>query len=90
MRIVVIYNKYAIKPYFQKAIMIVCICNNIPESEIRQAVQAGLVTMSSLRKELGVANCCGKCHTCAKQILQECLVSQLPPERKIHFHALVN
>lgn len=70
--------------------MIVCICNNIPESEIRQAVQAGLVTMSSLRKELGVADCCGKCHSCAKQILQECLVSQMPPERKIHFHAMVN
>jgi bacterioferritin-associated ferredoxin len=70
--------------------MIVCVCNNIPESEIRQAVQAGLITMRSLREELGVASCCGKCHGCAKELLQECLVREVSPERTIRVHAMVN
>lgn len=53
--------------------MIVCVCNNISEGKIRQAVVDGMSTMIELRKTLGVANCCGKCHTCAKAVLRECL-----------------
>jgi len=52
--------------------MIVCICNNISDRQIRQAVNSGMNSMSELRNELGVGTCCGKCHTCAKQVLQEC------------------
>jgi len=29
--------------------------------------------MSELRKELGIGTSCGKCHTCAKHVLRECL-----------------
>lgn len=53
--------------------MIVCVCNNISEGKIHQAVNAGMTSMSELRKELGVGTCCGKCHTCAKHVLRECL-----------------
>jgi bacterioferritin-associated ferredoxin len=53
--------------------MIVCVCNNISEGKIHQAVNAGMTSMSELRKELGVGTCCGKCHTCAKNVLRECL-----------------
>ena len=49
--------------------MIVCVCNNISDREIRQAVDLGLSTMAELRRDLGVATCCGKCHTCAKEVL---------------------
>ena len=53
--------------------MIVCVCNNISDRRIRQAVDAGIASMSELRNQLGVAACCGKCHSCAKQVLRECL-----------------
>ncbi|HJV79752.1 (2Fe-2S)-binding protein [Noviherbaspirillum sp.] len=53
--------------------MIVCVCNNVSESKIRQAVDSGISTMPALRAELGVGNCCGRCHSCAKTVLRECL-----------------
>lgn len=49
--------------------MIVCVCNNISDREIRQAVDLGLSTMAELRRDLGVATCCGKCHTYAREVL---------------------
>jgi len=53
--------------------MIVCVCHNVSERKIRQAVNAGTTTMPGLREELGVGTCCGKCHSCAKTVLRECL-----------------
>lgn len=64
--------------------MIVCLCNNVSDREIRQAVDAGLTSMSALSKELDVATCCGKCHGCAKEILRECLDT---PARRTHAFA---
>jgi bacterioferritin-associated ferredoxin len=58
--------------------MIVCVCNNVSDRKIRQAVDAGLTSMSALRQELDVATCCGKCHSCAKEILRECLDARQP------------
>ncbi len=29
--------------------------------------------MPALREKLGVGTCCGKCHSCAKAVLRECL-----------------
>lgn len=55
--------------------MIVCVCNNISDREIRQAVDLGLSTMAELREDLGVATCCGKCASYAKQVLAEHLES---------------
>lgn len=51
--------------------MIVCVCNNVSERKIRQAVDAGATTMPQLREQLGVGTCCGKCHSCAKAVLRE-------------------
>lgn len=56
--------------------MIVCVCNNISDREIRQAVQLGVRSMVQLRNELGVGTCCGKCQGCAKQVLRESLQAQ--------------
>jgi bacterioferritin-associated ferredoxin len=53
--------------------MIVCVCHNVSERKIRQAVSAGHDTMPALREQLGVGTCCGKCHSCAKTVLRECL-----------------
>lgn len=58
--------------------MIVCVCNNVSDRKIRQAVASGLTSMSALRQELDVATCCGKCHGCAKEILRECLDARQP------------
>lgn len=51
--------------------MIVCVCNNISDREIRQAADSGLTTMQALRDDLGVGTCCGKCKSYAKTVLRE-------------------
>lgn len=51
--------------------MIVCVCNNISDREIRQAVDLGLSSMDELRRDLGVSTCCGQCADCALQVLTE-------------------
>jgi len=56
--------------------MIVCVCNNISDREIRQAVELGITSMEELRRDLGVATCCGQCLSCAEGILNEHLAAQ--------------
>lgn len=58
--------------------MIVCVCNNVSEREIAQAVQMGVQSMADLRRDLGVGTCCGKCGSCAKKVLREALETQAP------------
>lgn len=59
--------------------MIVCVCNNVSDRKIRQAVDEGMSTMTELRDNLDVAACCGKCHACAKDVLRECLEGVVRP-----------
>ena len=56
--------------------MIVCVCNNISDREIRQAVDLGLTSMADLYKELGVGTCCGKCVSYAREVMNEHLDSK--------------
>ncbi|SNT14549.1 bacterioferritin-associated ferredoxin [Noviherbaspirillum humi] len=56
--------------------MIVCICNNVSDRKIEQAVSNGTTSMAQLRECLAVGTCCGKCHSHAKQVLRECLSLQ--------------
>jgi bacterioferritin-associated ferredoxin len=56
--------------------MIVCVCNNISDREIRQAVDLGLTSMADLYKELGVGTCCGKCVSYAREVMHEHLESK--------------
>jgi bacterioferritin-associated ferredoxin len=51
--------------------MIVCVCNNISDREIRQAIELGLSSMAELHRELGVGTCCGKCVSYARQVLND-------------------
>jgi bacterioferritin-associated ferredoxin len=60
--------------------MIVCVCNNVSDRKIRQAVSAGMTTMSQLRQNLEVGTCCGKCHSCAKRVLRECIDEARPSQ----------
>jgi bacterioferritin-associated ferredoxin len=52
--------------------MYVCNCNGITEREIRGAVELGCTTLSDLRRDLGVATCCGKCAPHARKVLRHC------------------
>lgn len=52
--------------------MIVCVCNNVSDHKIRKAAEEGLTSLADLRKHLDVGTCCGKCHSCAKELLREC------------------
>jgi len=67
--------------------MIVCVCHNISEGKIQKAVDAGMTSMAELREQLGVGTCCGKCHSCAKSVLRECLgnASQTHQARPLTF-----
>lgn len=62
--------------------MIVCVCNNISDREIRQAMDLGITSMDELRDALGVATCCGQCFSCAEEILTERLAAQAAAELK--------
>lgn len=53
--------------------MIVCVCHNVSDRKIRQAVNEGASSLLDLRKQLSVGTCCGKCHSCAKGVLREAL-----------------
>lgn len=56
--------------------MIVCVCNNVSDHKIRQAVDEGMVSLAELRLHLDVGTCCGKCNSCAKDIIRDHLASQ--------------
>jgi bacterioferritin-associated ferredoxin len=56
--------------------MYVCIFQQITESQIRQRCQAGQVSMSDLRSELGLASDCGRCGKYARQIISEAVAGR--------------
>jgi bacterioferritin-associated ferredoxin len=64
--------------------MIVCVCNNVSDGKIRQAVETGVTSMAQLREELEVGTCCGKCHSCAKRVLRECM-AETDRGQAVHF-----
>lgn len=57
--------------------MIVCVCNNVSEKKIHQAVAKGVTTMAELREQLDVGTCCGKCAGCARKVMRDCLHEQV-------------
>ncbi len=53
--------------------MIVCICHNVSDKAIRQAIALGAESLQEVRSQLNVGSCCGKCLPCAKTIIRESL-----------------
>ncbi|HUL93943.1 MAG TPA: (2Fe-2S)-binding protein [Burkholderiales bacterium] len=51
--------------------MYVCICNSVTDREVREAASRGARTLKDLRRELGVASRCGKCASCANEVLSQ-------------------
>jgi bacterioferritin-associated ferredoxin len=52
--------------------MFICICNAITDREIRGAASLGSASLDDLKRDLGVATCCGKCAGEACRVLDEC------------------
>ncbi len=51
--------------------MIVCLCKNITEKQIRQTIiDKGVGTMRDLSSQLGLGSRCGKCGPYAKDMLK--------------------
>lgn len=72
--------------------MIICVCHNVSERGIENAVDAGLSSMKELRSELQVGTCCGRCHASAKEALNTCLEKRTchPAMQVMTFHSSVS
>ena len=64
--------------------MYVCVCQAVTDRQIREAVAGGARTLDDLRRELGVANQCGQCASCARACLREALAVPVKPGKAIH------
>lgn len=53
--------------------MYVCVCNQVTDKHIHTAVENGHTTLSSLCDELNVANCCGQCKDCAREVFDDAM-----------------
>ena len=53
--------------------MVVCLCKNVTEGQLRQAICEGHRTLKDLRAHLGVTSQCGKCCKCARGVLKDSL-----------------
>ena len=51
--------------------MIVCVCNRVSDREIARHARAGM-GFDDIQLELGVATQCGRCETCARNIVAQC------------------
>lgn len=63
--------------------MYVCLCQGVTDHAIRDEVRAGACCMRDLQQRLGVAQCCGRCGPCAREVLaaslKECEREAQPP-----------
>lgn len=67
--------------------MYVCICNQVTENDIRQAVVDGHQSLRQLRKQLGVAGNCGSCADMAKSLLQDTLQDMAAVDSSLYYLA---
>jgi bacterioferritin-associated ferredoxin len=51
--------------------MYICVCNAIKDSQIKQALHEGKLSISDLRQHLAFASCCGKCTSTMREMLKE-------------------
>lgn len=49
--------------------MIVCVCKNVSDRDIKAAMANGASSLRQVRLELGVSTCCGKCGPDVKHIV---------------------
>ncbi|MDH0364748.1 (2Fe-2S)-binding protein [Comamonas aquatica] len=54
--------------------MIVCVCHRVSDREIARHAHAGM-SFDEIQFELGVATQCGRCETCARDVVAKCCSS---------------
>lgn len=52
--------------------MYVCVCNAVTDRDIIKAAENGASSLDDLTNTLNVASCCGRCSTCARDLLRQC------------------
>ena len=55
--------------------MYICICNQVNDRTISQAVRDGARDLDDLAMELDVGTCCGKCGDDARRVIENTLLS---------------
>ena len=53
--------------------MYVCICNNVTDGDIRNAVAGGIHSMEGLCSQLKISSCCGRCADCARKVMHQAM-----------------
>lgn len=61
--------------FFRRSVVIVCVCHRVSDREIARYAQAGL-GFDDIQLELGVATQCGRCESCARDIVAQCCASR--------------
>src|SRR5690606_38034905 len=56
------------------AAMIVCVCRRVSDREIARHAHAGM-SFDEIQFELGVATQCGRCESCARDVVAQCSAS---------------
>ena len=54
--------------------MIVCVCRRVSDREIARHAHAGM-GFDEIQFELGVATQCGRCESCARDVIAQCCAS---------------
>lgn len=65
--------------------MIVCVCKRVSDHQIARHARAGL-SFDDIQMELGVATQCGRCESCARNVVAQCSAHQ--PVAALHKQAL--
>ncbi|MFW1676506.1 (2Fe-2S)-binding protein [Pontibacter sp. JAM-7] len=56
--------------------MYICICNNVTDSQVKEAVDQGARSLRDLNQSLDVAGTCGKCACAARSVMQQHISEQ--------------
>ena len=50
--------------------MIVCVCRRVSDRQIAASARAGCSSFEEMQAELGVAQVCGRCRDCARDVFE--------------------
>jgi bacterioferritin-associated ferredoxin len=54
--------------------MYICICKQVTDKQIKQAIQNGANNIKAIQNQLGASSECGSCLTCIHDMLEEYVI----------------
>ena len=60
--------------------MYVCVCHAVTEKHVDEAISRGCRSVRDLGELLGVGRTCGRCSSCAHEIIREACCAECPTE----------